>query len=357
MWQRMVWRRSPPSASMVSRTRWPCRSQPGRWIDSGTPERRDAPAAPRSTFSSSAVKSLLMPISPMMPAATIGMSSATPPQSRAIAVGDLVDRHGAHVVGMRRLEIEAGAHDDVEAGAAADLLQGGGIAADAEIGGIDHRPPAEIDEFHQLLDRHIGVEQLAVVAIEEGIHPELAEHGDVDRPLGEADLAAQHGPPPPTRRVEEQMLVHQRDAHLLDRNLAEDGHHLPGMDADVRLALSSVMVSRPCLPVRKMRKFSQMAMRMIAPVTIGARNGETWERISPLPITATVSAAEQRAGHRAATAEQAGAAEHDGGDHVELEADTGVGRAAAEPGGDDDAGQRRRDAADHIDQRARRGAC
>ena len=144
------------------------------------------------------------------------------------------------------------------------------------------------------------------------------------------------------------MLVHQRHAHLLDRDLAEDGHHLPGVDADVRLSCLG-HGQRPCLPVRKMRKFSQMAMRMIAPVTIGARNGETWERISPLPMTATVSAAEQCAGHRAATAEQAGAAEHDGGDHVELEADAGVGRTAAEPGGDDDAGQRRRGAADHID--------
>ena len=84
MWQSTVWWRSAPSASITSRTRWPCRTQPGRWIDKGTPDIREARAAPRSTFSSSPVKSLLMPISPMMPAAAIGVSSGTQPQSRAM---------------------------------------------------------------------------------------------------------------------------------------------------------------------------------------------------------------------------------------------------------------------------------
>ena len=59
---------------------------------------------------------------------------------------DLIDRHGADIVGVRRLEIETGAHDDVEAGATADLLQGGGVAADAEIGRIDHGAAAKIGE-------------------------------------------------------------------------------------------------------------------------------------------------------------------------------------------------------------------
>ena len=46
-----------------------------RRIDSGTPLIFDARAAPRSTFSSAEVKSLLTPISPMMPAQTSGSSS------------------------------------------------------------------------------------------------------------------------------------------------------------------------------------------------------------------------------------------------------------------------------------------
>ena len=83
MWQSTVCLRSPPSCSMVSSTRWASRSQPGRWIDSGTPDKREAREAPRSTFSSAAVKSLLMPISPISPAAAAGAEPSAP-QSVAI---------------------------------------------------------------------------------------------------------------------------------------------------------------------------------------------------------------------------------------------------------------------------------
>ena len=78
------------------------------------------------------------------------------------------------------------------------------------------------------------------------------------------------------------------------------------------------------------------------PVTIGVRKGDMCARIRPLPMTATVSAPRIGADHRAAAAEQAGAAEHDGGDDVELEAEAGIGGSGAEPRGEDDAGERRR---------------
>ena len=46
--------------------------------------------------------------------------------------------------GMGVLEIEARAHDDVEAGHAGDAGKLRGIAADAEIGRVDDRVAAEI---------------------------------------------------------------------------------------------------------------------------------------------------------------------------------------------------------------------
>src|SRR5947209_5878293 len=103
---------------------------------------------------------------------------------------------------MRRLEIEARAHDDVEPCAPADPLQRRGIAPNAEIRRIDDRPAAIFDETRELLDRDLDVEKTAVVAVEKGIHPEVAEHRDVDGPLGEADFGGAARPFPPARCVE-----------------------------------------------------------------------------------------------------------------------------------------------------------
>ena len=80
----------------------------------------------------------------------------------------------------------------------------------------------------------------------------------------------------------------------------------------------------------KMRVFSHIAIRMIAPVTIWVKNGEICMRMRPLPMAAIVSAAEQRAQHGAAPAHQRGAAEHHRRDDVEFEADGRVRGAGAE---------------------------
>ena len=119
----------------------------------------DARAAPRSTFSSAGVKSLLMPISPMIPAQTSGSSSETP-QSLAIGLGDRLDGHIPDVGGMRGLEIKARAHHDVEARAPADTLQRRRVAADAEIRRVDDGPAAVFDEMREFLDRSFDVEEL-----------------------------------------------------------------------------------------------------------------------------------------------------------------------------------------------------
>ena len=106
----------------------------------------------------------------------------------------------------------------------------------------------------------------------------------------------------------------------------------------------------PCLPVRKMRKFSQIAIRMIAPGDDRREERRDVREDETVADHGHGESAEQRPGHGAAAAEEAGAAEDDGGDHVELETRAGIGRAAAEPRRDDDAGERRGGAADHIDR-------
>ena len=77
---------------------------------------------------------------------------------------------------MRRLEIEAGAHDDVEPGSPADQLQRARVAPDCEAHRIDDGPAAIFDEMIELLDRRLDVEQAAIVAIEKRVHPQFADH-------------------------------------------------------------------------------------------------------------------------------------------------------------------------------------
>ena len=101
---------------------------------------------------------------------------------------------------------------------------------------------------------------------------------------------------------------------------------------------------------RTARVLSQIASRMIRPVTIWVKNGEMWARIRPLPMTAMVSAPSTVPMMVPRPPSECGAAQHHGGDHLELEAHGGVGAARAEPAGDDDAGDRRGDAGQHIDQ-------
>ncbi len=58
--------------------------------------------------------------------------------------------------------------------------------------------------------------------------------------------------------------------------------------------------------------------------------------------------AEERADQRSAPAEKAGAADDDGGDHVEFLAEPGLGSTGLEARGEDDAGERRAEAGDDV---------
>ena len=65
---------------------------------------------------------------------------------------------------------------------------------------------------------------------------------------------------------------------------------------------------------------------------IWVKNGDTWARIKPLPITAMVSAPNTVPTMVAAPAEQIGAAQHHRGDHLQLKTDPGVARARCPAG-------------------------
>ena len=87
----------------------------------------------------------------------------------------------------------------------------------------------------ELFDRGFGIEQPAIVTIEKRVHPQIANHRNVERPFGDGDLRAAARTLPPAQGVEQNMLVHERDAHRLDRNGAQHRPHRSRMHADRRL--------------------------------------------------------------------------------------------------------------------------
>src|SRR6185437_3304216 len=114
----------------------------------------------------------------------------------------------------------------------------------------------------------------AIVAIEKRIHPQVADHRYVNRPFGDRDLRTATRALPPARGVEQDMFMAKRDAHRLDRNGAKHCPDKSRMHAD--RGLRHVRARLPQLvrrPVRNRRKFSQTAMRMMKPSTIGVMNG------------------------------------------------------------------------------------
>lgn len=156
------------------------------------------------------------------------------------AAADVVDDelgNGVHIhrlqpFGMGVLKIEAGAHDDLQAGHAADAGELFGVAADADIGGIDDGVAARRAIALQLRQRQVGVVERDVVAVDVRVHAQLADDLDVHRLLGDRHVVGVAGAFPAARAIEQDVLVHQRDAHLLDRNRAEHGHHMAGCDPD-----------------------------------------------------------------------------------------------------------------------------
>src|ERR1700691_4960108 len=113
---------------------------------------------------------------------------------------------------MRRFEVEARAHHDVKTTSPADPLQCGWIASNSKVGRVDDGLAPVFDEMIELLDRRPDIEKSAIVAVEKRVHPPIADYRYVERPFGNRDLRPAARALPPTRSVEQDMLVHQRDA-------------------------------------------------------------------------------------------------------------------------------------------------
>ena len=219
------------------------------------------------------------------------------------------------------------------------------------VGSTTVRPPYST-KCAELLDRDLDVEESTIVAIEKRVHPEVADHRDVERPFGEADVGGAARTLPPARRVEHDMLVHEGHAHRLDR---ESGR-------------------APCAPFRSERRSSVWPSLALSLAQVRPPSRPEQAKIQPdrnkdddalddgrqkrreVAENKTVAddrdgqGAEHRADHCASAAEQTRAAEHDRRDDVELEAAAGVRRTAAQTRGDDDSRHRRGETADRIDR-------
>ena len=106
------------------------------------------------------------------------------------------------------------------------------VSPDTEIGRVDDGVATELGEAAELVHRQIDVEQEAVVPVAERVHPEFADDLDAHRLLRKRQFGGVAGAFPPARRVEQDVLVHQRDAHGLDGDRAQHRHGLAGVDAD-----------------------------------------------------------------------------------------------------------------------------
>ncbi len=105
----------------------------------------------------------------------------------------LFHRAFMHVMRVRGFQIETGTHDDIQAGQTGNSLQGLRVAADAQIGRIDHRFPAQRPVLQQLLTGQIDIEQLTIVAADQRVHVQFAKQFDAHRALGQVSLAAATG--------------------------------------------------------------------------------------------------------------------------------------------------------------------
>jgi hypothetical protein len=189
------------------------------------------------------------------------------PQVGEDPLGHAVRPHRPHVAGVGVVQVEAGAGDDVDAGALADRAQPRQVPADAEAGGLHHGPAPERRVARQFLAGDVDVVEAAVVAVAEGVLAQLPEQGLPHRRRGE--LLAVHagggGGGPPRRHVVEQVLVGQRDAEVLD------GDHAP--DRGDRAGRRRRGGAHPRCPEmrRNSRAFSRMATTRIRPCTIGTQ--------------------------------------------------------------------------------------
>ena len=141
-----------------------------------------------------------------------------------------------HVGRMRGRHVVAGPHDDVEAGRPRHPRQRERVASQAAIGRIDQRAAARVLEEQRLVARDVLVEQAQVVEVRAEVLADPAEVLHAHGLVGEAALAGGRRRAEHHLEVDQQVLVRERDAHLVGRNGAEHGlrvHRYPFILAPV----------------------------------------------------------------------------------------------------------------------------
>ncbi len=160
----------------------------------------------------------------------------------------LLDRRLANPVRVRRLDIRAGALDDVQAGGARHARDGGRVDSDAVDRAVDDPRASRSPEASQLVDRELLVAQHDVVeAAAERPAPQDAEDVHGDRGVEERALGLLGGSDEVAREIDEDVLVHRRRPELLRLDGAEHGHDLLAHRAGIASTLTS---SRPEIPRR-----------------------------------------------------------------------------------------------------------
>ena len=103
-------------------------------------------------------------------------------------------------------------------------------------------------------------------------------------------------------------------------------------------------------PDRRRSTSIQTARTMITPISVCCQKTLTFMRLRPLRRRPMIEHAGKHAEDRAAAAEEAGAADDDRGDRVELGTDAGIGKAGIGAPGEQEAGEPGEKAAEHVDE-------
>ena len=135
---------------------------------------------------------------------------------------------------MGVLQIEAGAHDNLQICHPGDAPQLHRIAADTDVGGIDDGVTTERLKALEFGKGEIRIIQRNVVAIHVWIHAQFADDLDRYGLIRDSQFVGMARAFPRCRSIQQNMLVHQGNAHFADRQRALNGHHRSGFNANRR---------------------------------------------------------------------------------------------------------------------------
>ncbi len=141
------------------------------------------------------------------------------------------------------------------------------------IGRVDYRFSAKGAIFSQLVNRNVDIKQLTVIAAHQRVERQFAKVFHFHRHFGKMAIAAAAGRHPFAGGIQQNMLMHQSNAHFVNRQWAKHSHYITAANANRqregwrKLNLSSAILAAERVGLR-MRVFSQIASRIMVPVAI-----------------------------------------------------------------------------------------